>query len=120
MKAVLDNNHLYLWLFNQMFKTKTIGKTFINKLIKFSPAIIGNINRKKMIDQCPDVYFEITPTVSIFSVHSLFEFHKSWVEQKLLDINNIRINILTHPRYFSITIMPEEDKKKVRELYKES
>ena len=49
MKAVLDNNHLYLWLFNQMFKTKTIGKTFINKLIKFSPAIIGNINRKKMI-----------------------------------------------------------------------
>jgi hypothetical protein len=76
-------------------------------------------NRRKMIEQCPDVYFEITPTVSIFSVHSLFDFHKSWVEQKLLNINNIRINILTHPRYFSVTILPEEDKKKVRELYKE-
>jgi hypothetical protein len=68
---------------------------------------------------CPDVYFEITPTVGIFSVHSLFEFHKSWVEEGLLDINNIRINILTHPRYFSITILPEDEKEKIRQLYEE-
>ena len=77
------------------------------------------LNRQQMIMHCPDVYFEITPTVSIFSVHSLFDFHRTWVEQGLLDINNIRINILTHPRYFSITILPQEDKEKVRELYVE-
>jgi hypothetical protein len=74
-------------------------------------------NRKTMIEQCPDVYFEITPTVSIFSVHSLYEFHRSWVEEGLLDINNIRVNILTHPRYFSITILPEEYKQRLRGLY---
>lgn len=74
-------------------------------------------NRKTMMEACPDVYFEITPTVSIFSVHSLFEFHKTWVEQGLLDINNIRVNILTHPRYFSITILPEDKKAELRSLY---
>jgi len=75
------------------------------------------LNRQQMLMLCPNVYFEITPTVGIFSVHSLFDFHKSWVEEGLLDIDNIRINILTHPRYFSITILPENEKEKVRELY---
>ena len=77
------------------------------------------LNRQQMIMQCPEVYFEITPTVSIFSVHSLFDFHRSWVEQGMLDINNIRINILTHPRYFSITILPEEYKKSIRLIYED-
>lgn len=74
-------------------------------------------NRKTMIEHCPNVYFEITPTVSIFSVHSLYEFHRSWVEEGLLDINNIRVNILTHPRYFSITLLPEEYKQRLEGLY---
>ena len=77
------------------------------------------LNRQQMLLICPDVYFEITPTVSIFSVHSLFEFHRSWVEQGLVNINNIRINLLTHPRYFSITILPNSEKEKLREIYAE-
>jgi radical SAM protein with 4Fe4S-binding SPASM domain len=76
-------------------------------------------NRKEMLRQCPDTYFEITPTVGIFSVHSLFDFHKSWVDQGLLNIDNIRVNILTHPRHFSITILPWEEKERVKSLYKE-
>ena len=74
-------------------------------------------NREQMIKECPNIYFEITPTVSVFSIHSLFTFHKLWVEQGLLNIDNIRVNILTHPRYFSITILPTAEKEKVRELY---
>ena len=77
------------------------------------------LNRQQMLLICPDVYFEITPTVSIFSVHSLFEFHRSWVEQGMVNINNIRINLLTHPRYFSITILPNSEKEKLREIYAE-
>lgn len=76
-------------------------------------------NRREMIEASPATYFELTPTVSIFSVYSLFEFHKTWVEEGLLDINNIRINILTHPRYFSITILPKELKDKIAGIYKE-
>lgn len=76
-------------------------------------------NRKEMIESCPDVYFELTPTISVFSVYSLFEFHKSWVEQGLLNIDNVRINILTHPRYFSITTLPVEYKDSIATLYKD-
>lgn len=76
-------------------------------------------NRREMIEASPTTYFELTPTVSIFSVYNLFEFHKTWVEEGLLDINNIRINILTHPRYFSITILPKELKDKIAGIYKE-
>lgn len=76
-------------------------------------------NRREMIEACPITYFELTPTISIFSVYNLFEFHKTWVEEGLLDINNIRINILTHPRYFSITILPKELKDKIAGIYKE-
>lgn len=76
-------------------------------------------NRKEMIESCPNTYFELTPTISIFSVYNLFEFHKSWVEQGLLNINHVRINILTHPRYFSITILPKELKDEIAEIYKE-
>jgi sulfatase maturation enzyme AslB (radical SAM superfamily) len=76
-------------------------------------------NRKEMLQACPNTYFEITPTISIFSVYSLFEFHKTWVEQGLLEIDNVRINILTYPRYFSITILPKEQKEEVAEIYKQ-
>lgn len=76
-------------------------------------------NRKEMIEKCPNVYFEITPTISVFSVHSLYEFHKTWVEEDLLSIDNIRINILTHPRYFSITMLPMEMKKKIEKMFGE-
>jgi len=74
-------------------------------------------NRRQMIESCPDVYFEITPTVSVFSVHSLFDFHRTWVEEGLLNINNIRVNILTHPRYFSITMLTPEQKEEVHKIY---
>lgn len=76
-------------------------------------------NRKQMIESCPDVYFEITPTVSVFSVHSLFDFHRTWVEEGLLNIDNIRVNILTHPRYFSITMLTPEQKLEVHKLYEQ-
>lgn len=75
-------------------------------------------NRKKMLEHCPDVYFEITPTVSVFNIFELFEFHSTWVEQGLLDINNIRINILTNPRRFSITILTPEMKTQVEDIFR--
>ena len=76
-------------------------------------------NRKKMLDVCPDVYFEITPTVSMFNIMQLFDFHRSWVEQGLLEIDNIRFNILTAPRYFSITMLSNDYKNRVKDIYSE-
>ena len=76
-------------------------------------------NRRDMIEQCPHVYFEITPTVSVYNVLNLPDFHKEWIEEGLLEPANIRINILLDPTYMRLSILPPWIKSKVVERYQE-
>ena len=76
-------------------------------------------NRRQMIKECPDVYFEITPTVSIMNVYQLPDFHRNWVDRGLLEPNNIRVNMLTYPDYYRIQIIPKEERKKFIDKYNE-
>lgn len=76
-------------------------------------------NRRTMIEQCPHVYFELTPTVSVYNVLNLPNFHKEWIEEGLLEPKNIRINILLDPTYMRLSILPPWIKSKVVERYHE-
>ena len=76
-------------------------------------------NRRTMIEQCPHVYFELTPTVSVYNVLNLPDFHKEWIEEGLLEPKNIRINILLDPTYMRLSILPPWIKSKVAERYHE-
>jgi len=76
-------------------------------------------NRRDMIEQCPQVYFEITPTVSVYNVFNLPDFHKEWIEEGLLQPQNIRINILLDPTYMRLSLLPPWLKDKVRFRYLE-
>ena len=76
-------------------------------------------NRRNMIEQCPHVYFELTPTVSVYNVLNLPDFHKEWIEEGLLDPQNIRINILLDPTYMRLQILPPWIKDQVRTRYAE-
>jgi len=76
-------------------------------------------NRRDMIEQCPQVYFEITPTVSVYNVLNLPDFHKEWIEEGLLAPENIRINILLDPTYMRLQILPPWIKDRVRSRYAE-
>jgi radical SAM protein with 4Fe4S-binding SPASM domain len=76
-------------------------------------------NRRDMLEQCPHVYFEITPTVSVYNVLNLPDFHKEWIELGLLEPQNIRINILLDPTYMRLSILPPWIKDRVRERYLE-
>lgn len=76
-------------------------------------------NRRDMIAQCPHVYFEITPTVSVYNVLNLPDFHKEWIEQGLLEPQNIRINILLDPTYMRLSILPPWIKERVRKRYEQ-
>ncbi len=76
-------------------------------------------NRRTMIEQCPHVYFELTPTVSVYNVLNLPDFHKEWIEEGLLEPKNIRINILLDPTYMRLSILPPWTKSKVVERYQE-
>ena len=74
-------------------------------------------NRRDMIEQCPHVYFEITPTVSVYNVFNLPDFHREWIEEGLLEPANIRINILLDPTYMRLSILHPHQKDTVRERY---
>ena len=76
-------------------------------------------NRRDMLEQCPQVYFELTPTVSVYNVLNLPDFHKEWIEQGLLEPANIRINILLDPTYMRLSILPVNKKDKIRLRYLE-
>jgi len=76
-------------------------------------------NRKDMLEQCPHVYFELTPTVSVYNVLNLPDFHKEWIEEGLLEPQNIRINILLDPTYMRLQILPEAEKDVIRKRYDE-
>lgn len=76
-------------------------------------------NRRDMLETCPHVYFELTPTVSVYNVLNLPDFHKEWIEEGLLEPANIRINILLDPTYMRLQILPEAEKEAVRKRYQE-
>lgn len=67
-------------------------------------------NRKQMLSVCPEVYFEITPTVSSLNINHLPELHQYLVNQNLLDINHIYLNILERPTHFNIQKISTEEK----------
>ena len=60
------------------------------------------LNRKEMLAVCPDIYFEITPTMSSLNINKLPELHKILVNLKLLDVTHIYLNILERPSEFNI------------------
>ncbi len=59
-------------------------------------------NREKMIQVCPEIYFEIAPTVSSMNINNLPALHQELVNLELLEINHIYINILERPKEFNI------------------
>ena len=63
-------------------------------------------NREYMQAAAPEIYFEITPTVSLMNILHLPDFHREWTELGLLDINNVRLNMLTWPMHSSIKALP--------------
>lgn len=67
-------------------------------------SVVGN--RRRMLEEVPDVYFEITPTVSLMNVMHLPDFHREWVELGLLGIDNVRLNLLTYPPHSSVRALP--------------
>ena len=64
-------------------------------------------NREYMQAVAPEIYFEITPTVSLMNILHLPDFHREWTELGLLDINNVRLNVLTWPMHSSIKALPQ-------------
>lgn len=68
-------------------------------------------NRRRMLRECPEVAFEITPTISLFNIWHFPEFHLEWLEEGLLTTDGIRMNIMTAPASQSINVIPHERRR---------
>jgi sulfatase maturation enzyme AslB (radical SAM superfamily) len=76
-------------------------------------------NRREMIEQCPGVDFYISPTLSVLNAESLLTFHREWVDQGLIQAQDLNVNILQDPPFYRIDIAPAEYKERLTELYRE-
>lgn len=76
-------------------------------------------NRRDMIEICPEVDFYISPTLSIMNALHLPEFHRAWVEQGLLQPQDLNVNILQDPLHYRIDIAPDSYKEKLTVYYRD-
>ena len=75
-------------------------------------------NRNLMLEHCPHIQFEITPTVSTLNVLHLPDFHQEWLEQGLLaQPNDFRFHPLFSPVEFCIRNLPDYYKNRVVERW---
>ena len=77
---------------------------FIRKGTKWSEV---EANRKLMIEQCPNVDFYISPTLSIQNALHLPDFHKEWVDKGLIKPQDLNVNILQDPDWLRVDIAPQ-------------
>jgi radical SAM protein with 4Fe4S-binding SPASM domain len=71
-------------------------------------------NRQRLLEECPKVRFEVQPTVSVFNVLHLLDFHREWVEKGWLDLDGMVPNLLERPDYYNIKVLPRAVKEKVQ------
>ena len=72
-------------------------------------------NLKKIKASCPNAHFIITPTVSVFNIWSLPDFHKKWVESGEIEAHDCFPSILEQPEIYNIRMLPHELKIRIKE-----
>jgi MoaA/NifB/PqqE/SkfB family radical SAM enzyme len=76
-------------------------------------------NRAAMITQCPHVDFYISATASLLNVLHLPTFHRSWVQQGLIEPSDFNIQLLFEPEWLRVDSAPRQIKNQIREVYAE-
>jgi len=74
-------------------------------------------NRQEMLEELPNIHFELTPTISLYNVWNWPDFHLDWVERGLVDIENCRLNMLTDPDFMRLDSIPNDFKIELRSKY---
>ena len=72
-------------------------------------------NREEMLKKCPKVDFFISPTVSVFNVDHIADFHWDWFTKGLINAQDLNVNILQDPLHYRIDMMPAEMNQRVKE-----
>jgi len=74
--------------------------------------------RQQMIEQRPDIFFCVHSTLTLLNALHMPDFHRSWVEQGLVDAEHWIVNTLTNRQYLKVATAPEYLKDQIREKYR--
>jgi MoaA/NifB/PqqE/SkfB family radical SAM enzyme len=75
--------------------------------------------RKKMLEHRPDIDFYISATTSLINALHLPDFHRSWVEQGLINPEDFNIQLLFGPEYLRVDTAPEYLKQLIKQKYQQ-
>lgn len=116
--SLKNDNVLDYW---KLFKNVSVGASldamgpraeYIRKGTKWDDIVR---NREQMIEECPNVDFYVSSTVSIYNVMHVMDFHRDWVEKGLIKAQDWNINILQGPDRERIDVLPSIYKEQIRE-----
>lgn len=120
-KMKLGNKHVFdYW---NKFKNVNVGASLDASYERGEYMRKGTVwkdivqNRRDMIAECPNTKFFISPTISIYNVLHLPDFHQEWIEEGLVDYHAINLNTLMEPDYMRIQQLPYELKVKVEQRW---
>ena len=71
-------------------------------------------NRQRMKDECPDIDFNISCTVSMFNILHVVDFFWQMVEEKFISIEDFGVNILLGKHIHRATVLPERYRKQAQ------
>lgn len=77
--------------------------------------LVNNVRRFRA--EVPLGRFSISYTLSWVSAFNLLDLHKEWVDLKLISVNEIGVNLLDVPSYYSLKSIPNWKKDKIKEKF---
>ena len=73
---------------------------------------------KQIKNKRPDIFFRVQSTITILNALHMPDFHRSWVEQGLIDADQWVVNTLTNRQYLRVTTAPDYLKHQIRTKFK--
>jgi MoaA/NifB/PqqE/SkfB family radical SAM enzyme len=75
------------------------------------------VSNREKIRSLSNVSFKISPTISVFNIETLPDFYKKCLSLNLIESNDIYINILDRPHYYSAKVLPQDKKETITNKY---
>ena len=74
-------------------------------------------NRRKMIEELPQVYFYVSATVSALSCSRLPDLQRRWVDNGLLAPNSWHLSFVVRPAHYHTNVLPIDFRKELQAKY---
>lgn len=75
-------------------------------------------NYRKLVEQCPDVQFNITSVLSLYNAFNLCELQKHWITNLGISSKQLSFNLLLTPDYMTLRVLPVDIKHRATDCIK--